>query len=374
MRHLIIAGVLVVIVTAVLLVGLNQTQILPDPAAAQAEPIDRMFKLEFQVIVFLFALIVVLMVYSILVFRRKKDDTTDAKHIEGNTRLEVFWTLIPLATVLVFAYLGSGSLAETMRVNPQALDVNVIATQWSWRFEYPELGVTSTELWLPVEQQVLLNMTSLDVIHSFWVPEFRVKQDILPGADLERQLRITPDKIGNYTLYCAEMCGRDHAVMSTEVKVISQADFDAWVAEQTVVSDDPVERGRVWSEQFGCNACHTLDGSEGVGPSWAGLYDENVTLTDGSTVVADHEYDFGEEEFEESEMVAGIKDGETTPDGRFTLRTVECLGSCGTAPMLQIGEQYHENLTLEKVDQLLEANRDLATHSRYADPTTFRMI
>jgi cytochrome c oxidase subunit 2 len=290
MRHLIIAGVLVVIVTAVLLVGLNQTQILPDPAAAQAEPIDRMFKLEFQVIVFLFALIVVLMVYSILVFRRKKDDTTDAKHIEGNTRLEVFWTLIPLATVLVFAYLGSGSLAETMRVNPQALDVNVIATQWSWRFEYPELGVTSTELWLPVDQQVLLNMTSQDVIHSFWVPEFRVKQDILPGADLERQLRITPDKIGNYTLYCAEMCGRDHAVMSTEVKVISQADFDAWVAEQTVVSDDPVERGRVWSEQFGCNACHTLDGSEGVGPSWAGLYDENVTLTDGSTVVADHEY------------------------------------------------------------------------------------
>jgi cytochrome c oxidase subunit 2 len=255
MRHLIIAGVLVVIVTAVLL-----------------------------------ALIVVLMVYSILVFRRKKDDTTDAKHIEGNTRLEVFWTLIPLATVLVFAYLGSGSLAETMRVNPQALDVNVIATQWSWRFEYPELGVTSTELWLPVDQQVLLNMTSQDVIHSFWVPEFRVKQDILPGADLERQLRITPDKIGNYTLYCAEMCGRDHAVMSTEVKVISQADFDAWVAEQTVVSDDPVERGRVWSEQFGCNACHTLDGSEGVGPSWAGLYDENVTLTDGSTVVADHEY------------------------------------------------------------------------------------
>lgn len=290
MRHLIIAGVLVVIVTAVLLVGLGQTQILPDAAAAQAEPIDSMFNLEFQVILFLFALIVVLMVYSIVVFRRKKEDTTDAKHIEGNTRLEVFWTIIPLVIVLAFALLGSRSLAETMRVDPQALDVNVTAAQWSWRFEYPELGVTSTELWLPKDQQALLNLTSQDVIHSFWVPEFRVKQDILPGGDLERQLRITPDKIGNYTLYCAEMCGRDHAVMYTEVKVVSQADFDAWVNEQTVVSDDPVERGSVWYEQFGCNACHTVDGSEGVGPSWAGLYGEDVTLSDGSTVVADHEY------------------------------------------------------------------------------------
>lgn len=290
MRHLIIAGVLVVIVTAVLLVGLGRTQILPDAAAAQAEPIDSMFNLEFQVILFLFALIVVLMVYSIVVFRRKKEDTTDAKHIEGNTRLEVFWTIIPLVIVLAFALLGSRSLAETMRVDPQALDVNVTAAQWSWRFEYPELGVTSTELWLPKDQQALLNLTSQDVIHSFWVPEFRVKQDILPGGDLERQLRITPDKIGNYTLYCAEMCGRDHAVMYTEVKVVSQADFDAWVNEQTVVSDDPVERGSVWYEQFGCNACHTVDGSEGVGPSWAGLYGEDVTLSDGSTVVADHEY------------------------------------------------------------------------------------
>jgi cytochrome c oxidase subunit 2 len=290
MRHLIIAGVLVVIVTAVLLVGLGQTQILPDAAAAQAEPIDSMFNLEFQVILFLFALIVVLMVYSIVVFRRKKEDTTDAKHIEGNTRLEVFWTIIPLVIVLAFALLGSRSLAETLRVDPQALDVNVTAAQWSWRFEYPELGVTSTELWLPVDQQALLNLTSQDVIHSFWVPEFRVKQDILPGGDLERQLRITPDKIGNYTLYCAEMCGRDHAVMAADVKVVSQADFDSWVNEQTVVSEDPVERGRVWYEQFGCNACHTLDGSEGVGPSWAGLYGEDVTLTNGSTVVADHEY------------------------------------------------------------------------------------
>lgn len=291
MRHLIIAGILVVIVTAILLVGLSQAQILPEAASAQAEPIDWMFNLEFQVIVFLFALIVVLMVYSIVVFRRKKDDTTDAKHTAGNMRLEIFWTLIPLATVLVFAYLGSQSLAETLRVDPQALDVNVVGTQWSWRFEYPDLGVTSTELWLPVDQQVLLSLTSQDVIHSFWVPEFRVKQDVLPGGgEFDRELRITPDKIGDYRLRCAEMCGRDHAIMVADVKVVSQDDFTAWVNEQTVVSDDPVERGQKWAEQFGCIACHTSDGSAGVGPTWSGLFGEDVILTDGSTVVADHEY------------------------------------------------------------------------------------
>lgn len=291
MKHLIIAGILVVIVTALLLVGLSQAQILPEPASTQAEPIDWMFNLEFQVIVFLFALIVVLMVYSIVVFRRKKDDTTDAKHIEGNMRLEIFWTLVPLATVLVFAFLGSQSLAETMRVDPQAMDVNVIGTQWSWRFEYPELGVTSTELWLPVDQQVLLNLTSQDVIHSFWVPEFRVKQDVLPGGgEFDRELRITPDKIGNYHLRCAEMCGRDHALMVAPVNVVSQDDFDAWVIEQSGVSDDPVERGQRWSEQYGCIACHTIDGSPGVGPTWSGLFGREENLTDGSTVVADYEY------------------------------------------------------------------------------------
>lgn len=291
MKHLIIAGILVVIVTALLIFGLSQARILPDAASAQAKPIDRMFNLEFQVIVFLFALIVVLMVYSIVVFRRKKDDTTDAKHIEGSMRLEVFWTLVPLATVLVFAYLGSQSLAETMRVDPQAMDVNVIGTQWSWRFEYPELGVTSTELWLPVNQQVLLTLTSQDVIHSFWVPEFRVKQDVLPGGgEFDRELRITPSEIGEYKLRCAEMCGRDHALMVADVKVVSQADFDAWVSEQTVVSDDPVERGQRWTEQFGCIACHTIDGSSGVGPTWSGLFGREETLTDGSTVVVDQEY------------------------------------------------------------------------------------
>lgn len=291
MKHLIIAGILVVVVTVLLIVGLGQVNLLPTAASAQAEPIDRMFDLEFKVIAFLFALIVVFMVYSIVVFRRKAGDTTDARHIEGNTRLEVAWTAIPLVTVLAFAYMGSQALGETQRIDPRAIEVNVVGSQWSWSFEYPELGIITDKMYLPVGQQALLHLSSADVIHSFWVPEFRVKQDALPGGDeFVRDLRITPTEIGEYKVRCAELCGRRHAFMESPVIVLSQADFDGWVIQETGLSEDPVVRGEKWYTTFGCNACHSLDGTPGVGPSWQGLYESQRPLADGSTVTADDAY------------------------------------------------------------------------------------
>lgn len=291
MKHLIAAGILVVLVTVGLIFGMGQIRLLPVAASAQAQPIDYMFNLEFIVIAFLFSLIVVMMVYSIVVFRRKRGDTTDAKHVEGNTRLEVVWTAIPLMTVLAFAYLGSWSLGETTRADPKPLEVNVIGAQWVWRFEYPTLGIVSNELRLPVDKQVLLHLWSTDVIHSFWVPEFRVKQDALPGGgELTRDLRITPNRIGEYKVRCAELCGLKHSFMESPVIVMAQADFDAWVAEQTGESADPVERGQKWYTTYGCNACHSLDGTPGVGPSWKGIYGEQVTFTDGTSGIVDDNY------------------------------------------------------------------------------------
>jgi cytochrome c oxidase subunit II len=243
------------------------------------------------VIAFLFSLIVVFMLYSILVFRRKKGDTTDARHITGNTRLEVVWTVIPLAIVFAFSYMGAQALAETLRVDPDAMIVNVTAAQWSWRFEYPDYGITTNELHLPVNRQILFKMTSLDVIHSFWVPEFRVKQDILPGGkQLVRDLRITPDKIGKYTLRCAELCGTRHSYMEAPVIVTSQGDFQAWVNSQTAASGSPVERGQKVYTTYGCKVCHSIDGTAGVGPSWKGLYGSQVKLDDGTTVTANDTY------------------------------------------------------------------------------------
>lgn len=292
MKHLFFAALLVIALTALVGFGLSQAKLLPVEASLQAKPIDALFRLEFWAIAFLFSLIVGLMLYSIVVFRRRKGDETDAPHIEGNTNLEVIWTLAPLAVVIYLSVIGASTLAATQRADPKPLVVNVIGSQWSWRFDYPDAGIGSTELVLPVNKQVRLRLHSLDVIHSFWVPEFRVKQDLLPGGEsMIRELRVTPDLEGNYKVRCAEMCGRLHASMEAPVRVVSQASYDAWIAEQQAsIPADPIGRGQKWARQFGCQACHTTNGTVLVGPSWQGIYGKEVTFTDGTTATVDDAY------------------------------------------------------------------------------------
>jgi cytochrome c oxidase subunit 2 len=150
--------------------------------------------------------------------------------------------------------------------------------------------MSSNELVLPVDQPILLEMESEDVLHSFWVPEFRVKQDLLPGQP--RELRVTPTLIGDYKLRCAEMCGEQHAYMLADVRVLSRDDFDTWVQEQSAAVTELTaeERGEVWYTQFGCNSCHSVDGTVVVGPSWDDLYGSERALESGETVIADEEY------------------------------------------------------------------------------------
>lgn len=292
MKHFIIVAVLVAVSTVLVNLLLQNIGLLPVEASTQATIIDRLFNTHFLVISFLFSLIVVFLVYSLVVFRRRKEDAQqEGKFFKGSTRLEVLWTILPLGTVIYFSYLGSLSLAEIRRVDPQALEVKVIGRQWSWTFEYPEFGIVSDTLQLPVNRQVLLKMTSEDVIHSFWVPEFRVKQDLLPGENLVKELRITPTIIGSYKVRCAELCGTLHAYMESPVVVVSDADFQAWVDEEVkLLNADPATRGERVSKQNGCLACHSVDGTRLVGPSWLGLYESQRELADGTTVVADDAY------------------------------------------------------------------------------------
>ena len=294
MKHYIAAGLVVAGLTAAGIFGLTRVNLLPTQASLQAQWIDGLFAFHFKAIAFLFALIVGLMIYSIVVFRRKPGDTSDGPHVEGNTSLEVLWTVLPLAAVLYVSYMGANVLGETMRADPHPLEINVIGSQWSWRFDYPELGISSTELMLPVDKQTLLMMSSTDVIHSFWVPEFRIKQDALPGGEeMVRELRLTPNKTGEYKVRCAELCGRDHAKMLAAVKVLPHTGFDAWVAEQTAaLSGDPVARGEKWAGDFGCRACHSIDGTPGVGPTWKGVFGHEVKLADRTTVTANRDYLF----------------------------------------------------------------------------------
>jgi cytochrome c oxidase subunit 2 len=132
-------------------------------------------------------------------------------------------------------------------------------------------------------------MTSLDVLHSFFVPEFRLKQDIVPGRTVD--LRVTPTKIGHYHVSCSQLCGRLHAQMVANVYVVSQADFTAWANREVASAPkDPVLIGQQLSGLFGCATCHSTDGSKKIGPSWYKLFNSNVTLSDGSKVKADVNY------------------------------------------------------------------------------------
>lgn len=297
MKHFVVVGILVILVSVSLYVGLDNAHLLPEAASAQATPIDWLWNLQLIAMSFLFSLIFVPMTYSLIVFRRRKGDTSDGEHIEGNTTLELLWSSIPLAVVVIFSVIGAGNLSDTVRRNPSAMVVRVTGIQWSWSFEYPpdpETGVSvvTDELHLPVGKPVLLQMTSTDVIHSFWVPEFRVKQDLVPGRIT--QLSITPTKEGDFVVRCAELCGTSHAYMQKPVVISSQADFDAWYAEQLEISAElaatPEGMGQLLVSQNGCSACHSIDGSPGIGPTWFGLFGSVVELAEGTTVIADEAF------------------------------------------------------------------------------------
>lgn len=291
MRHFLIVGILVIVVAILTYVGLDAVGLMPVQASLQAVSIDWLWNWQIVAMSFLFALIVVPLTYSLIVFRRRRGEAGDGEHLEGNTTLEITWTVLPLFAVLAFAYMGAYSLDEINRVDPSALVIKVKAQQFTWTFEYPEYGIVSNELRLPVNQQAVLKMESTDVIHSFWVPEFRIKQDVVPGRVTE--YRITPTLVGNYKVSCAELCGVSHYSMVNPVIVSTQADYDAWIAQQRAIvaaSQTPEGLGQLLTVKNGCIGCHSLDGSKLVGPSWLGTFGATRQFADGTSTVADEAY------------------------------------------------------------------------------------
>lgn len=307
MKHYITAGILTIILTLVIGFVLSVIGLMPVEASTQAVPIDQMIGLQVWMIAFLFSLISVFIVYSVVVFRARRSDAarsgaaiTEASaapgaHMKGSNGLEVAWTVVPLATVIFLSFLGARDLGQIRKADPAALEVKVTAFQWGWSYQYTDSGVITNRLVLPVNRQVRLLLSSRDVIHSFWVPEFRVKQDVLPGENLVKELRITPNRIGYYTVRCAEMCGLNHAGMEGLVMVTTQTGFDDWIAEMAKTANanasaNPAERGQALAQNTGCTGCHSIDGSKTVGPTWKGLAGAQVPLTDGSTVTSDDAY------------------------------------------------------------------------------------
>jgi cytochrome c oxidase subunit 2 len=292
-KHFLIAGVLVIVATALVILGLNALDLVPDLASAEGEFVDQMFRAQIYVIAFFFSLVIVLMLYSVVVFRRKAGDDGDGPHVTGNTPLEITWTIIPLFIVMGFGVWGASQLSEITADVPDELVVEITGFQFGWRFDYPEYGVSSTDLYMPVGRQVFLKLTSTDVIHSFWVPEFRIKQDAVPG--MWTALRVTATEVGDYRVRCAEMCGYAHSAMYAPVVVVEPDQFEAWRDGQDVAGEPPedmtpAEAGAALVEKQGCGGCHSLDGSESVGPTWLGLFGSERPMADGSSTMADENY------------------------------------------------------------------------------------
>lgn len=230
-RHFTVAGVLVILGTLAVYWLLDTVLVKPVQAVVEAEPIDYLFDLHLWLIAFLFSLVVVFMIYALVIFRARDGDESEGEYFHSNTRLEIAWTVVPLVFVVFYGYLGTDILLDITSAKPDEMTVGAVGFQWGFRFEYPESDVVTQELVLPVGRPIKMELSSTDVLHDFWIPEFRVKQDMVPGKTT--YLRFTPSLAGDYVLRCAELCGQSHAYMLADVRVLSQADYDAWWAEQT---------------------------------------------------------------------------------------------------------------------------------------------
>jgi cytochrome c oxidase subunit 2 len=241
---------------------------LPAADSLQAERIHTVFWITTVICIAIFAVVASITVYSVWKFRAKPDDDGDGTPIHGHTGIEIAWTAVPTVLVTIIAIISAIALGRNDDATG-SMRVNVTAQQFAWSFAYPESNnLTSTTLRLPVDKPVKLYMQAKDVLHSFWVPEFSQKQDLIPGETTT--LVITPTKIGTYTLICTELCGLGHATMRARVEVQSAADFAAWTKENgQAASAGGAEAGKAVFEQNGCGSCHTFEpaGSTGkIGP------------------------------------------------------------------------------------------------------------
>jgi len=238
----------------------------PTQASSAAADIDTLYDVLLIVSVPIFVLVMAVVIYSVYAFRVKPGDMSDGAPIHGNTRLEIIWVTIPLIIVSVLAGYGWIVLDDIEAKKADTLVVHVTGQQFAWSFEYPGQGkLQSNQLVLPKDRPVHFKVNSKDVLHDFWVPEFRLKTDAVPGITTD--IRLTPTRLGSYPVVCAELCGIGHSTMRQTVRVISAEDFDAWVAEQRqgdedggmeAAGGDPLEAGRKIFTDTGCNACHTL--------------------------------------------------------------------------------------------------------------------
>ncbi len=261
-----------------------------EAASRTAVQVDAVFIFIAAVSLFFFLLVEGMLVYFAVRYRRRKGEEAAAlSDVKSNTLLETVWIVIPSLVVVAFFYYGYVVFRDMRAPRPGAEDVNVVARQFFYTFQYPDGRKVVNELRVPRGKPVRLVMISEDVIHGFFIPDYRIKQDILPGQ--YTTLWLSPDKDGSYDIFCTQYCGVGHSTMRARLVVMPPAEYARWAASGgTEAGVPPAERGKRLVQTSGCLGCHTIDGTPKIGPTFKGLYDRKVALADGRTVEADESY------------------------------------------------------------------------------------
>jgi cytochrome c oxidase subunit 2 len=269
---------------------------LPKASSTVAPSVDMAWDVVLYICIVFFFLLMIPTFYFVAKYRRKKEgEVTSA--IDHNTQIEVVWTVIPLVILVVLFFIGLAPWVNASVAPANALEVQVTAQKWAWSFKYANGTTSAGEMVIPKGRPVRLVMSSTDVIHSFYVPEFRVKQDAIPGV--YTSLWFEPTEVGTYTLLCTEYCGAPagdvpadspggHSDMLAVVKVVEQAEFEKFL--EGVDDRPPAIVGKELYAKWGCQTCHSLDGTRLAGPTFKGLYGREELMTSGEKIKADENY------------------------------------------------------------------------------------
>jgi cytochrome c oxidase subunit II len=293
-RHPVARMIAIGVVAA--LIGIAITLLIdwfPEKGDTAADKIDTVYDVLLICSVPVFVLVMTIAIYSVVRFRAKPGDMGDGPPIHGNTRLEIVWVTIPFLMVSALATYGWIVLDDIEAKKPNEMVVRVTGQQFTWGFEYPEQRVSSTELVLPEGRPIDFRIRSRDVVHSFWVPQFRLKSDAVPG--LTTKIRLTPDRVGRYQVVCAELCGIGHSTMRQLVRVVPPPAFNAWLDRRRQAAGggggggggQAAADGEAVFNENGCGSCHTLSeaGANGtVGPNLDNISQANRAYIEESIV------------------------------------------------------------------------------------------
>ena len=256
----------------------------PVGASTHALPVDLLYI--FLVVLSAGTTLAIFVVIAIFSMKYRRRHGREATPIHGSLILEITWSVIPLGIFMVIFLWGAVIFFDERTPPQDATEIYVVAKQWMWKLQHPEGQRELNELHVPVGRDIKLIMTSQDVIHSFYVPAFRIKQDVLPGRYTTMWFRAT--RPGTYHLFCAQYCGTQHSGMIGDVVVMEPSEYQTWLSGG-VPAGSLAQTGQALFQQLGCSTCHRFD-VQGRGPNLTGVFGKPVSLEDGRTLVADENY------------------------------------------------------------------------------------